>query len=174
MHATRPTPNDADAFYFTYIDQAPDGNVVELLDRQLDDTLALVAPLDEEGALYRYQPGKWSIKQVLGHLADAERVFSYRALAFSRGDTQPIPGMDQDVWIGGSRFDEIPVADLAAELRAVRHATVALLGSLSEDQWLRRGVASDCEIQVGALPWIIAGHEIHHRRVLADRYSLES
>ncbi|MFQ5526462.1 MAG: DinB family protein [Thermoanaerobaculia bacterium] len=172
MRSRRPTPDDAADYYFTYIDKVPDGDVVEQLAAQLVETRAMLDSLTEERGAHRYEPGKWSVKEVLGHVADAERVFAYRALAFSRGDAQPIPGMDQDEWTEGAGFGGRPVAEVVANLVAVRQSTVTLFRSLSEEQWLRRGIASNVEFQAGAIAWIIAGHELHHRAVLVDRYGI--
>lgn len=174
MRDKRPTQADADQFYFTYIDKVPDGDVVEQLAKQMPKTRELLSGVDEKKASYRYEQQKWSVKQVLGHLADTERMFSFRALAFSRGDSQALPGMDQDAWIAGARFDELSLADIVADLTAIRAATCTLFKGLSDEQWQRRGSASGFEVQVGALAWIIAGHELHHRLVLEDRYGLGS
>lgn len=174
MRDRRPTTAEAAEFYFTYIDKVPDGDVVEGLERQMVETRALLASVDEERALYRYEPGKWSVKQVVGHLADTERVFAYRALACSRGDAQPIPGMDQEEWMAGARFDELPWVAVQADLVAVRQSTLTLFRGLSEEQWLRRGTAWGVEFQAGAVAWFIAGHELHHLGVLAERYGIEA
>jgi len=168
----RPAAGEAAEVYFPYIDRVPDGDVLEHLARQIAETRALLGSLDEERAAFRYRPGKWSVKQVLGHLADAERVFAYRALAFSRGDRQSIPGMDQDAWMRAARFDEQSFAAVLADLVAVREGTLTLFRGLSDEQWRRRGTASGVEFQVGAMAWIIAGHELHHRGLLEERYGM--
>ncbi len=168
----RPTAAEAAEYYFTYIDKVPDGDVVEHLANQIVETRALLASVDKERADFRYQPDKWSVKQVVGHVADAERVFAYRALAFSRGDDQGIPGMDQETWMNASRFDEQPFSAVLADLIAVRQGTLTLFQGLSDEQWRRRGTASDLEFQAGAIAWIIAGHELHHRGVLEERYGV--
>ena len=172
MRTERPTTAEVAEYYFTYIDKVPDGDVVERLEEQIVDTRALLEPVDEEHAGFRYQDGKWSVKQVVGHVADAERVFAYRALAFSRGDAQAIPGMDQELWMNRSRFDELPFTLVLADLVAIRASTVTLFRGLSEEQWRSRGTASDVEFQAGAIAWIIAGHELHHRGVLERLYGL--
>lgn len=172
MRSQRPSAAQAAQYYFTYIDKVPEGDVVEHLEKQIVETCALLGSIDEERASFRYQPDKWSVKQVVGHVADAERVFAYRALAFSRGDEQAIPGMDQELWIDASRFDELPFSTVLADLVAVRESTLTLFRSLSEKQWQRRGTASEMEFQTGAIAWIIAGHELHHRGVLDERYGI--
>ncbi len=172
MRTRRPTPADANEYYFTYIGKVLDGDVVERLASQIADTRAMLDSVSEEQASYRYASGKWSVKEVLGHLADTERVFAYRALAFSRGDTEPIPGMDQDKWNAAAGFDELPVGEIVGQLAAIRAASVSLFRSLTDEQWRRRGTASGFEFQAGAIAWIIAGHELHHRGVLIERYGL--
>ena len=172
MRTRRPTTAEAAEYYFTYIGKVPDGDVVEHLGKQIVETRAMLDSVDEERAGFRYQPDKWSVKQVVGHVADTERIFAYRALAFSRGDSQAIPGMDQDLWMNESRFDELPLTAILADLVAIREGTLTLFQSLSEEQWQRRGIASDVEFQAGAITWIIAGHELHHRGVLEERYEL--
>ena len=140
MRDQRPTRADAVDYYFTYIGKVPDGDVVEQLASQIVDTRAMLDSLDDERAVHRYEPGKWSVKEVLGHMADAERVFAYRALAISRGDTQPIPGMEQDDWNRAAGWDAVPVGEIVANLAAIRAGTVALFRSMTEEQWRRRGL----------------------------------
>jgi uncharacterized damage-inducible protein DinB len=144
--------------------------LLETLERQCVETARLLEKIPESKALYRYAPAKWSIKEVLGHLADSERVFAYRALRFARGDTTPLPGFDEQVYAPAGRFDERSVADLGAELGAVRRATIALFGGLDEEALARRGTANGTEVSVRALAYIIAGHELHHLTVLRERY----
>jgi hypothetical protein len=144
--------------------------VVETLERQLGETLALLGGLSEEQAGARYEPGKWSVKELVGHVVDTERIFAYRALRFARGDRTPIPGFEQDPYVAGGNFDARTLRDLADEFACVRRATVALLRHLGEDAWRRTGTASDNEVSVRALAHIIAGHELHHLNVLRERY----
>ncbi len=172
MRTRRPTAAETNEYYFTYIDRVPDGDVVEQLEKQIVETRAILEPLDEPRAGFRYQSDKWSVKQVVGHVADCERVFAYRALAFSRGDLQAIPGMDQEIWMNGSRFDEQPFSAVLADLVAIRKSTVTLFRALSDKQWQSRGTASEVGFQTGAIAWIIAGHELHHRGVLEERYDI--
>lgn len=172
MRTQRPTTAEAAEYYFTYIGKVPEGDVLEHLEEQIAETRALLQPVEEKQANSRYQADKWSVKQVVGHLADTERVFAYRALAFSRGDQQAIPGMDQDRWIEAARFDELPLSAILADLVAVRYGTLTLFRGFSQEQWMRRGTASDVPFQAGAIAWIIAGHELHHRGVLEARYGI--
>ncbi len=166
----RPEPGEYAAYYEKYVSLVPDGDLVDTLERQGAETLALLRGLSEEQGAHRYEPGKWSVKQLVGHVSDGERLFSYRALAFARGDGQPLPGMEQDEWMAGADFDARTLADLTEEFGAVRRATLHLLRPLSPEAWARRGTASDNEVTVRALAYIIAGHEAHHVGILKERY----
>ena len=168
--AGRPEPNEYASYYETYVSKVSGEDVVETLERQGAETLALLRGLPEERGAHRYGEGKWSVKQLVGHLSDGERLFSYRALSIARGDSAPLPGMEQDVWMAGSDFDSRTLSDLIDEFEAVRAATLHLLRHLSPEAWARRGVASDNEVTVRALAYIIAGHEAHHLKVLRERY----
>jgi uncharacterized damage-inducible protein DinB len=166
----KPQTNEYAPYYEKYVSLVPEGDVVETLERQLDDTLALLRGITEERAGYRYAPGKWSVKEVVGHIIDTERIFSYRALAIARGERQPLPGMDQDEYMAGADFDSRTLADLTEEFSHVRRANVLMLRGLSEEAWTRRGTASDNEVTVRAIAYIIAGHEAHHVKILRERY----
>jgi uncharacterized damage-inducible protein DinB len=166
----RPEPNEYASYYELYVSKVPDANLIETLERQGAETLALLRALPEERGAHRYEPGKWSVKQVVGHMSDGERLFSYRALAIARGDRAPLPGMAQEEWMSGVDFDARTLADLLDEFEAVRAATLHLLRHLSPEAWARRGTASDNEVTVRALAYIIAGHEAHHVGVLRERY----
>lgn len=170
QRATRPAADEYAPYYGTYVAKVSDGDIVATLRQQVRETMALVRAIPEPGAGYRYAEGKWSIREVLGHLSDAERVFSYRALRFARGDATPLPGFDENAFIAGARFDDRTLASIAAEFEAVRASTVALFESLVPAEWTRRGTASGKEMSVRALAWVIAGHELHHRAVLQERY----
>ena len=166
----RPEPNEYAAYYEKYVSLVPGNDLVETLERQGAETLALLRTLTEEQGARRYEPGKWSIKQLVGHVNDGERLFSYRALHIARGDRAPLPGMEQDEWMASVDFDARTLASLADEFEAVRSATLHLLRHLSPEAWARRGVASDNEVTARALAYIIAGHEAHHVRILRERY----
>ena len=166
----RPEPDEYAPYYEKYVSLVPDADLVETLERQGAETLALLRGLSEEQGARRYEPGKWSVKQLVGHINDGERIFAYRALAVARGERQPLPGMDQDEYMAGVDFDARTLASLADEFEAVRAATLQLLRHLSPEAWARRGTASDNEVTVRALAYIIAGHEGHHVRVLKERY----
>jgi hypothetical protein len=166
----RPAADEFPAYYGRYIDQVPDGDVVALLGQQIERTRNLLAALTDAQARFRYADGKWSPKEIINHLADAERVFSYRLLTFARADATPLPGFDENAWVPSSGADELPLAQVVDELAKVRGATIALLKSLPDAAWGRSGTANGKPISVRALAWIIAGHEVHHARVLAERY----
>jgi hypothetical protein len=166
----KPQTNEYAPYYEKYVSLVPEGDVVETLERQLDDTLALLRGVTQERAGYRYAPGKWSIKEVVGHIIDTERIFSYRALAIARGERQPLPGMDQDEYMAGANFDELTLAGLLEQFEHLRRANVLMLRGLSGEAWTRRGTASDNEVTVRAIAYIIAGHEAHHVKILRERY----
>ena len=166
----RPEPSEYAAFYETYISKVPKGDLLKLLEDQHRDTQQLLAGVSEAKALHRYAPGKWSIKEVVGHLMDSERVFGYRALRFARADAKPLQGFDEQAWIPAGKFDARSLKDLAAELDAVRQATLAMFRGLDAEALARKGTANDKEITVRALAYIIAGHERHHVAILRERY----
>ena len=166
----RPEETEYAPYYGKYIALVPDGDLIDVLAGQIEDTARLVGGVAERDAGYRYADGKWSIKEVLGHLADAERVFAYRALRFARGDATPLPGFDENAFVAHARFDARRLGELVGELRAVRAATVALFAGLAPDELARRGVANQTEMSVRAIAYVIAGHERHHGAILRERY----
>jgi hypothetical protein len=168
----RPAPDEHAAYYGTYIGQVPDGDILELLATQVDETVALLSAVAPERETYRYAPGKWSIREVVGHIIDTERVFALRALWFARRAEGAQPSMDQDRWAEVSNAGDRPLADLIAELRAVRDASLALFASFDDEIGLRQGVASGNAFTVRAIAWIIAGHERHHRTILRREYGV--
>ncbi|HEX6369377.1 MAG TPA: DinB family protein [Longimicrobium sp.] len=166
----RPDASEHLPYYSKYVDRVPDGDLLQTLRAQLDETLALVRGLDEAQGGHRYAPGKWSIRDVLNHVIDAERVFAYRALRIARGDATPLEGFDENAYAETADADARTLADLADELRHVRLGNLALFGSLSDEALARRGTASGGVVSVRALAWIIAGHELHHVALLRERY----
>ncbi|MGH7580546.1 MAG: DinB family protein [Gemmatimonadales bacterium] len=150
---------------------AEDEDIMAVLSGQRDEGLGWLSRLPESRGDYRYAPDKWSIKQVIGHLSDTERVFAYRALRIGRGDTTPLPGYDDQAYVPEQRAGEHTLADVVEEWDAVRRATVALYRNLPPAAWHRRGVASDQPISVRALAFVIAGHTRHHFEVLEARYT---
>ena len=166
----RPGTDEYAPYYGTYIGKVPDGDLRAMLASQLAETLALIRSIPESRGGHRYAPDKWSIKGVLGHLADSERIFSYRALRIGRGDTTPLPGFEQDDYVPMGNFDARTLRDLADELGAVRQATLHLFAHLDQAAFERRGTASGKPVSVRALAYIIAGHELHHVGILKTRY----
>ena len=166
----RPDPSEYSPFYATYIDRVPERRIVDVLAEAPGALDELLAPITPEGERYAYAHGKWTIREVVGHVIDAERLFAYRALHLARCDPAELPGMDQEIWAAASNAAERPLADLLAEFRALREANTALFASFDEGIAGRRGVASGVEFTVRALIHVIAGHEIHHRGVLRRLY----
>ena len=148
------------------------GDMFELLQSQARTTAALLAATPESRAGHRYAEGKWSVKEVVGHLADSERVFAYRALRFARADTTDLAGFEEDDFVANGGFDRRSLASIAAEYAVVRAATIALFESLDEQALLRRGTANGSGVSVRALAALIAAHERHHVGLLRERYGL--
>lgn len=169
---TRPSRSEYAEFYSGYVGAAPDGDILETLEREGERALSFFRAVPAERTRFAYAPGKWTVSQVLAHLSDAERVFSYRALRFGRGDETPLPGFDQEVIAPHSHANERRWEDLLDEFRGVRAGSLHLFRSFDAADWRRTGVASGHPISVRALAWIVAGHELHHRRVLVERYGL--
>ena len=157
-------------YYGKYISLVGDTDILDVLGAQLPETLELLRSIPESQAGFRYAPGKWSIKELVGHVIDGERIFSYRALRFARNDRTPLPGYEQDDYIREASFDECALSDLAAEFSSVRQSSLYLFKHLSEEAWTRRGKANDSEVSVRALAYIMAGHEQHHREILRTKY----
>ena len=157
-------------YYRKYVDLVPDGDLVQMLRTQLDETLSMVRGLREEQGGHRYAPSKWSVREVLGHVIDTERVFAYRALRIARGDATPMEGFDENAYAAASAADTRTLADLADELEHVRLGNVAFFRALKDEALGRRGTANGAEVTVRALAWILAGHELHHRGLLRERY----
>jgi len=171
---SRPDPDEYAPYFGRYIAEAGSADPLVTLREQLTTTAAVFAAVDESRASYRYEPGKWSIRQILGHLTDAERIFSYRALRLARADATPLPSFDENEFMQFAEFDARPLASLLEEWRAVRRASLTLFENLGDDALRRRGTVSGGPMSARALAWIIAGHERHHLRVLRERYGVES
>jgi len=168
----RPAPGEFVEYYGKYIALVPGEDAMPALRGQIQETVRLLTPLDESKAFHRYAPGKWSVKEVVGHVSDSERVFAYRALRMGRADTTPLAGFDENAYTPAGRFDARPFGDLLQEFEAVRAASLALFRGMDEEVLVLRGTANGKEISVRALAWIIAGHELHHRRLLVERYGV--
>lgn len=166
----RPARSEYADFYSGYVDQVPDGDVLEVLEEQLQASLDLFSSLAPDTIDHRYAPEKWTIREVLGHVIDAERIFAYRALRFARGDATPLPGMDQEEFMAGADFSSRPMESLVDEYRHLRLANLALFRSFDDEVMDRTGEASGCRFTVRALVYIVAGHERHHVRLLREWY----
>jgi uncharacterized damage-inducible protein DinB len=166
----RPVPGEASAEAFNYINLVPAGDVLALLKRQRDEARALFAGTSDEKSLYRYAAGKWSIRDMVNHMSDAERIFSYRALWFARALPHRLPDFDQEIAAPSAEADRVPWAALAEEFDRVRAATISFFDNLPAAAWQRKGIASGNSISVRALAYVIAGHVIHHVGVLRDKY----
>lgn len=167
---SRPESREYDPYYGLYVDQVADGDIVELLETELEAMLEILRQTPADRETYRYADGKWSLRQVIGHLIDTERTFGHRALVFARQDAARLPGIDQDVWVAASKADTRPLRDLLGEFEQVRRGHVAMFGAFDDDIGLRTGIASGCSFTVRSLAYILVGHEIHHRKVLVGRY----
>ena len=166
----RPQAGEYAPYYDRYVSLVRGDDILNTLDQQRRDTMLLLSGRDEEDGDFRYAPDKWSAKEVLGHVCDTERVFAYRALRFARADATPVAGFEQDDYVRNGPFAQRPLEDLVEDFIAVRRATLSLLRNLDEAAWPRRGVANKNEVSVRALAYIIAGHELHHRRILEEKY----
>jgi len=166
----RPQPGEYPPYYERYISLVSGEDILNTLDEQRRHTMTLLCGHDDEDGDFRYAPGKWSAKEVLGHVCDSERVFAYRAMRIARADTTPLAGFEQDDYVRNGPFAQRPLADLIEDFIAVRRATLSLLRNLDEAAWIRRGVANKNEVTVRALAYIIAGHELHHRGILVEKY----
>jgi hypothetical protein len=165
-----PKPDEAAAHYSAYINRISGDNIVDVLESQLRDTTALLNRISEEKSLHRYSPEKWSIRQVLNHVNDTERIFAFRALWFARGFSDSLPSFDQNIGAIASRADECSWASHAQEFQRIRKATLAFFRNLPDEAWARSGVASGMSVTVNALAYIIAGHVAHHIAILQERY----
>lgn len=166
----RPEPGEYAPFYERYIALVNGTDILGTLESQRRQMLLLLSGRDEADGNFRYAPDKWSAKEVLGHVCDGERIFAYRALRIARGDRTPMEGFEQDDYVRNGPFVQLPISELIEEYIAVRRATLILLRNLDEAGWTRRGVANNNEVSVRGLAYIIAGHELHHRRILEEKY----
>lgn len=165
-----PGRSEAAEYYFTYIDQVGPGDIRDILEAQLDETLAVLNGVSEEQSLARYAPGKWSVREVVSHLNDTERLFVFRAFWFARGFDSALPSFDQNVAMSTAGADERPWRSHVSEFRALRTATVFFFRNLPQDAWMRSGSASGNQFTVRALAYVGAGHVAHHLRILRERY----
>jgi hypothetical protein len=167
---SKPESTEHDPYYSRYIDLVKSGDILKTLAIQIDGSLALLRSIPSSKSHYRYAPNKWSVNEVIGHIIDMERVFSYRALTFARNDKASLPGVEQDDWIRGASFDSFQLAELISEFEGVRRANIYFFQHLTAEEWMRRGKANNAEITVRALAYVIAGHELHHIHILKTKY----
>src|SRR5437016_3806930 len=167
---TRPDPTEYDPYFGKYISLVPDGDIVSILSSQVENTLALLRTITEQRGGHAYAPGKWTIKEVVGHLTDAERIFAYRALRIGRNDKTPLAGFEQDDYVANADFNARTLGSLVEEFEAVRRANVQLFKHFTLEEWQRRGTANNTEISTRAVAYSVAGHERHHVEILRSRY----
>ena len=170
----RPGPGEYAPYYDRYISLVSGSDILGTLDSQRRQMLLLLSGRDESDGDFRYAPGKWTVKELLGHVCDTERIFDYRALRISRGDTTPIEGFEQDDYVRNGPFAHRPLAEVIEVYIAVRRATLTLLRNLDDAAWQRRGITNKNEVSVRAIAFTLAGHELHHRRILEEKYFAKS
>lgn len=166
----RPKESEYPEYYVPYVNSVPDGNLLQLLKENLTKITELFENISEEDADFRYAPGKWSIKEVLCHMADTERVMSYRLLRIGRGDQTVLAGFDENDYVNGSQINRLPVKNILDDFVATRKATITLIANMPEVAWDNIGFANNSEVTAQAVAFIIAGHEIHHRKIIHERY----
>ena len=170
MSLSRPLPGEYAEGYARYIEAAPEGDVLALLRAQLDEVGELYSRLTEAQGAHRYAPGKWSLKDLLQHLSDAERIFAYRTLRFGRGDATPLPGFEEDDYAAAAKADDHSLETLLADFRSARQASLALFGSLPAAAWLNKGTSNGRSVTARVLPFVCLGHAAHHLAVIRERY----
>ncbi|RMH65438.1 MAG: DinB family protein [Calditrichaeota bacterium] len=166
----RPAREEYNAYYHEYIKQVPDGHILDILEKQADLMGRFFANISEEQGLLRYEPGKWSIKEIVGHLLDVERIFAYRAFRFSRNDKTDLPGFDQNSYVPKGRYDTQDLSELIEAFYVLRKATINMFKGFDAEMWEARGTANGSEMSVRAVAWLLAGHLIHHMKVIQSRY----
>lgn len=170
MAIPRPDTDEYAPYYGTYISEVTGSDALPTLIGQRSSTASFLAGIPETKAGYRYAPGKWTLREVIGHLSDSERIFAYRLLRFARGDETPLASFDENAYVPAGEFERRSLADVAREFAAVRDATLALVSGLDEVRLARRGLASGKAMSARAIAWVIAGHETHHLRVIREKY----
>ncbi|HXI11445.1 MAG TPA: DinB family protein [Thermoanaerobaculia bacterium] len=166
----RPDASEYAPAFEGYVSLVQEHDILAALKAQREELKALIASVPSERETFRYEPSKWSLRQVAGHVADAERVFGYRALAIARGDTARLPGFDEQLYVENANFNVVPLSELWQELDALRVANILMFHSLRPDDWARSGVANENSVTVRAIAYVLAGHARHHMKVLRERY----
>jgi hypothetical protein len=170
MNLERPQADEFAPYYATYINKVAQGNILETLEKQIPEYHQALGALDDSAALFRYAPGKWTVKEVLGHVIDSERVFAYRAMRIARADATALPGYDENHFVANAAFNSRPLEDLLREFEYLRRSDVVLFGSFDREAAMRRGTANQLSVSVRAIIYICAGHAAHHLGVLRDKY----
>jgi hypothetical protein len=169
----RPEKDEFAPYYLPYVNSVPEGDIISILTKQMEDTKLLLKDVTEEQGKFRYAPGKWSIKEVIGHMTDTERIMAYRLMCTARGETVSLPGFDESQYVANASFNDQTFEQLLEHFSIVRESTLVLMKSLSDDAWLRKGLANNTDVTVRGIAYIIAGHALHHCRIIKERY-LES
>jgi hypothetical protein len=167
---TRPDASEYAPYYGRYVDLVQKNNILQVLSAQIENSVWYLRTISDSKGDHRYAPDKWSIKEVIGHMVDTERVFAYRALSMARSDPARLPGFEQDNWVRAAGFGSQKVAEVISEFECVRRSNLYFFQHLNEDAWMCRGIASNREFTVRAIAYIIAGHELHHVKVLQTKY----
>jgi hypothetical protein len=173
MASGRPADTEYAPFYAGYVSLVPEDDVLVALERQVEELRALSVSVPRELELHRYAPDKWSVRQVVGHMTDGERVFGYRAFCISRGEQAPLPAFEENAYVAQAGYDAVPLGELVDELVAVRRGNLAALRLLTASDWGRTGTASGKSVSVRALAYVMAGHPRHHLAVLRSRYGIQ-
>lgn len=166
----KPTPTDYPDFYQKYINEVIDEEIINYLSNQIDFVENFFTEIGEEKAKHRYAEGKWSIKEILGHINDCERLFAARALHFARDEKQNQIGFDEDNYVKSANFDDLPLAQLLEDFKLMRNSTLSLFNTFNETMWSREGIANGVKFSVASIAYIIAGHFEHHIKVIKERY----
>jgi hypothetical protein len=171
---SRPTTSEYDPYYEGYVSLVPEAEIIPALENQMDELSKLFKNVPEERGTFAYEDGKWTVKELLSHVIDGERMFGYRAFRIGRGDKTPIEGFEQDGYIENSHANRRPIAELIEEFTLLREANLMFFENLKDEDWLRTGTANNVEISVRSLAWIMVGHVRHHVAILKERYLAKS
>lgn len=166
----RPSSNEFAHYYHKSIQEVPDGNIIEILEQQKLNAEKFFSSINEEKSLFRYAEGKWSIREVLGHIIDAERIFSYRALRFSRKDPQPLLSFEENTYVSNSNYNSILLMNICEEFSSLRKSNILMFKGFKEKMWTMTGIASENNVSVRAIAYIMAGHFNHHMNIIKERY----
>ena len=170
----RPAESEYPREFKSYIDEVSENDILPVMRSQMDELDVLLERVEPERETYRYAEGKWSIREIVGHLIDGERVFGFRAFCIARGERQNLPGFEQDDYLATAPYHQIDLEDLLSELRLVRLGNIAMLRTLDEEAWSRIGTANENQVSVRAIAFGMAGHVRHHMKVLRERYLSEA